>query len=140
MTGGGEGGLSHWKQMNAELTLPIFRRALTASWRMWCRSIADSSNTATVKKNQNHGSRSRRQPHGKFQPPCEGKVRTRLRLCLCLGGCDRTDRHAFPTAAKKKPGKVVDARLQRSKIAKNEPDAKAILPEPRGVKKTNFYQ
>jgi hypothetical protein len=29
-------------------------------------SIADSSNTATVKKNQNHGKRSRRQPHGKF--------------------------------------------------------------------------
>ena len=30
----------------------------------------------TVKKNQSHGSRSRRQPHGKFQPPREGEVGT----------------------------------------------------------------
>jgi hypothetical protein len=42
--------------------------------RKW--PIADSSNTATVKKNQNHGSQSRHQPHGKFQSPLEGKVRT----------------------------------------------------------------
>jgi len=56
------------------LTLPDFPRTLAASWRMWQRSIAESSNTATVKKNQNHGSRSRCQPHGKFQPPREGKV------------------------------------------------------------------
>ena len=30
---------------------------------------------------------------------------------------------------------VLDARRRRRRIAKNEPDAKAILPEPRSVKK-----
>jgi hypothetical protein len=50
-------------------------RSRCLNWEtMWQRSIADSSNTATVKKNQNHGSRSRRQPHEKFQPPREGKL------------------------------------------------------------------
>jgi hypothetical protein len=40
----------------------------------------------------------------------------------------------------KKPKTVLDARRRRRRIAKNEPDAKAILPEPRSVKKTNSYQ
>jgi hypothetical protein len=39
-------------------------------------SIAESSNAATVKKNQKHGSRSGRQPHGKFWPSRDGKVGT----------------------------------------------------------------
>ena len=35
-------------------------RSRCLNWEtMWQRSIAESSNTATVKKNQNHGSRSR---------------------------------------------------------------------------------
>src|ERR1017187_6936100 len=50
-------------------------RSRCLNWEtMWWRSIPENSNTATVKKNQNHGSRSRCQPHGKFQPPREGKI------------------------------------------------------------------
>ncbi len=35
---------------------------------------------------------------------------------------------------------MVDTRARRQKMAGNEPDAKAILPEPRSVKKANSYQ
>jgi hypothetical protein len=56
------------------------------------------------------------------------------------GGCDWSDSRAPCHNNQKKPGKVVDARRQRRKIAENEPDAKAILPEPRSVKKANSYQ
>src|SRR5436305_1351813 len=40
----------------------------------------------------------------------------------------------------KKAEKVLAARRQRRRIGKNEPDAKAILPEPRSVKKVISYQ
>jgi hypothetical protein len=43
-----------------------------------------------VKKNQNHGSRSRRQPHGKFQPSRKGKVGTNP-FKVCAGSRQSTD-------------------------------------------------
>jgi hypothetical protein len=41
---------------------------------------------------------------------------------------------------KEKAKNAVDARARRHKIARNEPRAKAILLEPRSVKKANSYQ
>jgi hypothetical protein len=40
----------------------------------------------------------------------------------------------------KKPENVDDNRAARQKIGSNEPEAKAILPEPRSVQKAISYQ
>jgi hypothetical protein len=40
----------------------------------------------------------------------------------------------------KKPKNVIDARQRTRNFVKNEPDPKAILPEPGSVKKANAYQ
>jgi len=52
------------------------------------------------------------------------------------GTCDRFDRCTLATAAKKAE-KVFDARRRRRRIAKNEPDAKAILLN-RAASKSKF--
>jgi hypothetical protein len=55
-----------------------------------------------------------------------------------------SDRAAKRTRAsqtrRQKTQPKLDARLRRRKLAANGHDAKAILPEPRSVKKTNSYQ
>ena len=49
------------------------------------------------------------------------------------------DRCALATASQK-PENVIEPRRRRRKIAQYEPGAKAILLEPRSVKKANSYQ
>jgi hypothetical protein len=41
---------------------------------------------------------------------------------------------------RKNPKTALDTPSRRHKIARNEPDAKAILPEPRSVEKAISYQ
>ena len=43
-------------------------------------------------------------------------------------------------ASSPSPRNAVDTRSCRHKVTENEPDAKAILPEPRSVQKANSYQ
>jgi len=45
----------------------------------------------------------------------------------------------FPDVAKT-PKNVFDAGSREPKFAEDEPDPKAILPEPRRIKKANYYQ
>jgi hypothetical protein len=56
----------------------------------------------------------------------------------CKSRCLSTLHGIYPQP--KKPKNVLAARRQRRRIANNEPDAKAILPEPHSVPKANSYQ
>ena len=56
----------------------------------------------------------------------------------CKTRCLSTLHGIYPQP--KKPKNVLAARRQRRRIANNEPDAKAILPEPHSVPKANSYQ